>query len=117
MTMDIGAVREALLVAAFGIAWLGAMFVMANPGRFSLGTHRSEAERAAEIGHDRRHHRRARRAIPAILAVATGVNAITMITGAPEDRAGGLVLAAISITSLTVFVLLIRRGRRGRRDR
>ncbi|GAA1382823.1 hypothetical protein [Catellatospora chokoriensis] len=74
-----------------------------------------QAQRQAAVQQDRRHRRRVTRALSACLSAITAVAAIAMLAEPPADQADGIGMAAFSIVSATLFVLLIRRDRRLRR--
>lgn len=71
-----------------------------------------EAQRQAAMERDRLHRRRVTRGLSACLSAIAAVAAIAMLAGPPADQAAGIGMAAFSIVSAAVFVLLIRRDRR-----
>ncbi|MDO3703292.1 hypothetical protein Q3W71_16590 [Micromonospora sp. C28SCA-DRY-2] len=110
--MELTTVLKSVLVAVVIVAGLGVLFLMGHPSRFGPGlADRSEAERAAMIESDRRHHHLVNRGSSAAISIITGVFAVAILAGRPEKRSSGLIMAAISLASAAVFVLLIRRDR------
>ncbi|MEU8331292.1 hypothetical protein [Micromonospora sp. NPDC048839] len=95
------------------LSLLGALFLLGYPSRFGPGiAERSEAECKEMVETDRRHHHLANRGMTTIVSVIAGVLAVAMLADSKEDRLSGLAMAAISVTSAMVLVLLIRRSRR-----
>ncbi|MGC5055103.1 hypothetical protein ACLQ2S_27090 [Micromonospora sp. DT48] len=109
--MEFTAVLKSILVAIVIVSGLGVLFLMGYPSRFGVAD-RSEAERAAMIETDRRHHRLVNRGMSAVISIITGVLAVAILAGPADKRSSGLVMAAMSLVSAAVFVLLIRRDRR-----
>ncbi|WP_091644035.1 hypothetical protein [Micromonospora pallida] len=111
--MDIAAVPKGVIVALFTLAFLAAIILMGYSSSLGLGmAHRSEADRAAMIESERRHHRLVDRGIPLIISIMTGVFAVVIFADPAKDWVDGAIMATISVASATVFVLLIRRDRR-----
>lgn len=106
-------VLKSVLGAFVIVSGLGALLLLGYPSRFGIGmAGQSEAERAAMIEADRRHHHLVNRGMSAILSIICGVFAVVFLAGRPGALASGLVMAAISMASAVVFVLLIRRDRK-----
>jgi predicted MFS family arabinose efflux permease len=110
--MEIGSVLGWASGVIVIVGGLGVLFLMGYPSRFMPASYRSEPERAAEAEIDRRHHHLVNRLMSIGFSVISGVFAVVILVGPVEKRSGGLVMAAMSIASATVFVLLMRRGRR-----
>ncbi|SCE80670.1 hypothetical protein [Micromonospora chokoriensis] len=109
--MELTAVLTSILVATVIISGLGVLFLMGYPSRFGVAD-RSEAERAAMLASDRRHHRLVNRGMSAVISIITGVLAVAILAGPSDKQSGGLLMAALSLVSAAVFVLLIRRDRK-----
>ncbi|WP_431873530.1 hypothetical protein [Micromonospora marina] len=109
--MEFVAVLKSILVGIVIISGLGVLFLMGYPSRFGVAD-RSEAERSAMVETDRRHHRLVDRGMSALISIITGVLAVVILAGPSDKQSSGLVMAALSLVSAAVFVLLIRRDRK-----
>ncbi|MBX7266230.1 hypothetical protein KIF24_09495 [Micromonospora sp. Llam7] len=105
------------IVASFIVAGLGALFLLGYPSRFeSRMVDRSDAERAAMIEADRRHHHLVNRGMALVVSVISGVLAIVIFADS-RNVSSGVFMAAASVASASLFLLLVRRDRLRRRRR